>query len=293
MKLTKGLLIELWINQNMSLSLVSSYTGYSQTHISRMAKKFGIKKDKKTIYQKINSSREKTFVRKYGKVHYMKSREGYDQYKESLIKTTGEDNIAKLEETQQSRKENCLRKYGVDHTLKLKSVRDKQKQTLIENFGSLENFNKEMSKSSSLKCQDFNGNTKSSYRGKFGSFEVRSLLEKNILSSLEDYDNVGFIEYEKRIEIEGRFRLPDFHIIINGVNILIEAKYHRYVRSQPYKSKSWTSKYYNMWRNAQDQINDIKKWCKLNDHAFLIITEINLNRLHHLLKDLLLQHNLS
>lgn len=291
-ELTKDLLVDLWINEDMSLAEISKRTGYSQTHLSRMAKKFNIKKNKSVVYQKINKSRKNTFLERYGKNHYMQSDEGYAGYKKALVETVGEDNIAKLEKTQEKRRKNCLEKYGVDHTLKVDSIRKKQTKTLIENFGSLDNFKSEMSKSSSLKCQDFNGCTKSFYSGKFGSFWVRSLLERNVLMSLEDIDSVELTEYEKRIKIKDRFRLPDFHIKINGIDIILEAKYHRYCRSKPYESGSWTSKYHNMWKNSQDQINDIRSWCIDNGFLFLVVTEINLNRLHHLLKDLLLQHNL-
>ena len=280
LKLDNNQIHQLYIHKNMSMRQIAHIMGCAVGPIANRLKEMGIHKNKQLIYTNINNARKKTFINKYGTEHYMQSKNGLKRYKERLILSTGVDNIAKTELSKNS----FNKTYSSRKWMSNPSTQAKRIKTIEKTYGSYNNYKLYLSKLSA-KGLKLNNNSKLIYSGIFGNFGVRSKLELNTIKALENITNN--LKYEKIIKINNRFRKPDITIKIADVDIMIECKYHRYCKSTPYKSKSWTKKYYNMWHSAQTQLSDLKQWCQNNDYKFIIITEINLKRLSHLIQEVL------
>lgn len=81
-------LIELYIDQNMSINELSAYLNYNKRMLQDVLAEYGIKKDRKMVYE---------------------------NQKKTLNKTKGVDNPFQLEDVKEKTRKTMKKKYGVEH----------------------------------------------------------------------------------------------------------------------------------------------------------------------------------
>ena len=132
-------LYQLYIEENMSSSEIAEKFGVGIYAVKHRLKKFGIKKDKEKIVEKIKGSslekRKKTCLKKYGVEHPMKNDKVLNKAKETFLKKYGCEYGSQNQEIQNKRKKTCLEKYGYETPLKNPEIIKKTKATIIKKYG--------------------------------------------------------------------------------------------------------------------------------------------------------------
>lgn len=129
--ISKEQLYELYIIQNLNANQIADKLNIGCSTVSKKIKKFGIKKDKKTIIE----NRIKTNIERYGSKTKPVEEKTIEKREQTCLKRYGVTNPAKLEEVQKKKKQNTLKKHGVDHTSKLKSTTEKRNRTNLFRYG--------------------------------------------------------------------------------------------------------------------------------------------------------------
>jgi len=101
-------IIELYIDKNMSTKECAEYFKYNMRMFQKILAEYGIKKDKKQVYEK---------------------------QKETLLKTKGVENVFQLKEVQEKTKQTNLEKYGKEHYVQTDEYKEKNLETRIEKYG--------------------------------------------------------------------------------------------------------------------------------------------------------------
>ena len=100
--------IELYINQNKSLDELCEYFNYNKRMFQRVLAEYGIKKDRKQVYQ---------------------------VQKQTLLKTKGVENVFQLKEVKKKSEKTNLEKYGKKHFVQTDEYKEKNLQTRVEKYG--------------------------------------------------------------------------------------------------------------------------------------------------------------
>ena len=115
--------IELYIDKNMSTKECDEYFQYNMRMCQTILKEYGIKKDRKQVYEK---------------------------QKETLLKIKGVENVFQLKEVQEKSKQTSLEKYGKEHYVQTNEYKEKNLETRVEKYGD-DPFQREKYKQTCLK----------------------------------------------------------------------------------------------------------------------------------------------
>ena len=122
----------LYININLSLQELSKLFNISIYNINRRLSKYGIKKDRKKVYEKS----KQTCLEKYGIENTFQLEIIKEKSKQTKLEKYGDKNYRNKEKSKQT----CLEKYGVEHYAQTNDFTKKIKQTKLEKYGD-ENYN--------------------------------------------------------------------------------------------------------------------------------------------------------
>lgn len=101
-------IIELYIEKNMSIKELAEYFQYNQRMLQNVLSEYGIKKDRKKVYE---------------------------LQKKTLLKTKGVENVFQLDEVKEKSKESCLNKFGKEHYAQTEDYKKKNLEIRKEKYG--------------------------------------------------------------------------------------------------------------------------------------------------------------
>ena len=99
---------ELFIEENYSVDECAKYFNLNKRMFQNILKEYGIKKDRKKVYEK---------------------------QKETLLNTKGVENVFQLSDVKDKSKETCLKKYGKEHYSQTIDYKEKNLNTRKERYG--------------------------------------------------------------------------------------------------------------------------------------------------------------
>ena len=101
-------IIELYIDNNLSVKETAKYFGLNIRFFQKILSEYGIKKDRKKVYE---------------------------LQKKTLLKTSGVENVFQLDTIKEKSKKTCLNKFGKEHYVQTKEYKEKNLETRIKKYG--------------------------------------------------------------------------------------------------------------------------------------------------------------
>ena len=129
--ISKEEIIELYINQNLSLKETAKRLGVGHSTLSMRLREFNIHKSREQTLERT----KETVKERYGVEHVLQNKEILDKVLNTTLSRYGETNYAKTDEYRKKVKQTCLEKYGVDCVLKLPEIQERIKNTCLKQYG--------------------------------------------------------------------------------------------------------------------------------------------------------------
>lgn len=150
--LDKNLLVELYINQNLTVEETAAQLGVNESAVRKRLMEFGISKTKEARIenakrkflenhpdgwadQEFRQKIEDSCVAKYGVKYPSQNLEIKEKIRETCRKNFGVDCSLQNEKVREKGVLKMLSKYGCKHPMESQEIKDRVKQTCLKNFG--------------------------------------------------------------------------------------------------------------------------------------------------------------
>ena len=143
-------LVYLYIELNLTLSILSIVLNINSSLIGKILKKFNIIKSKELYAKSIQESKarknpnwkkdmvkklEQTMIKKYGRDNYFKGEEGKKAVVDACMKKYGVKSTSQLLEVKEKYKQTCMERYGAENPQQNKEINKKSHKTYFNKTG--------------------------------------------------------------------------------------------------------------------------------------------------------------
>lgn len=129
--ISKEDVVELYINQNLSLNATAEMLGVGHSTLINRLKEWGIRKSR----SKASERRKETNVSKYGGTSPLCSPAVREKLSDTCMARYGETSYSRTAECKDKTRRTCLERYGQDCVLLVPEVKDRIRETNIKNYG--------------------------------------------------------------------------------------------------------------------------------------------------------------